>query len=211
MSEINPVEIVSDSDDYESENEEEKDEWVDLRNHPDYEINTKYPYSIRKKSNKYIIKEHENKQGYIACRIDGIVRMKHRILAEQFIENDDPEHKVQIDHINHIRSDNHLNNIRWCTISENVRNKAAYNGVKVEYVDELPEDAIKIKLYKGIEFDNYFYSKSTQKCYYDNDVKIRVLIYHYSEYGYKYIRVRDIENKDRSIYIDAWLRLECIE
>ena len=191
--------------------EEEIEEWITLTNHPDYEINKQYPHQIKKKSNNYIIKEHKTKQGYINCHLNLRNYPKHRIIAEQFIPNDDPEHLTDIDHINHIRDDNHISNLRWCSKSQNVRNKAAYNGRAVEYLDELPPESIKIELYKGIEFENYFYSKQTQKCYYDNGVKIRTLPYHFAPSGMRYVRALDIENKTRCIYIDAWLRSECIE
>lgn len=58
----------------------------------------------------------------------------HRIIAEAFIPN--PMGYEYIDHINTIRSDNHIENLRWCSASMNVnnlitlgRNKSSHRGV----------------------------------------------------------------------------------
>ena len=48
-----------------------------------------------------------------ACRI-------HRLLATTWIPN--PENKEQVDHVNRIRNDNRLCNLRWATASENQQN-----------------------------------------------------------------------------------------
>jgi hypothetical protein len=43
-----------------------------------------------------------------------------RLVAEAFIPN--PDNKPQIDHIDRNRQNNSVNNLRWCTHSENMRN-----------------------------------------------------------------------------------------
>ena len=173
----------------------------------DYEIFSEYPYQIRKIKNKRIICEwHLN--GYLICTMNGKQYRKHRVIATQWIENDSPETKKFIDHINHIRDDNHIENLRWVTQSENDKNKTSYKNVKAVYLDELPANCIPIEIYRGNIFENYFYCKDNGKCYYDNGVFVRELMTYKIHNKYEYINMRDIENKSRQIYIKKWLREE---
>ena len=95
--------------------------WETLKEDNDYEICKTYPYQIRRKSNKYIISEFENNDGYIICTLNQEQFRKHRLIAIQWIPN--PDNLPEVDHINHIRSDNHIENLRWVTRSENNKNK----------------------------------------------------------------------------------------
>ena len=172
----------------------------------DYEIFTEYPYQIRKIKNKRIISESHDKDGYIRCKMNCKHYQKHRVIAIQWIKNDSPETKTCIDHINHIRDDNHIKNLRWVTQSENSKNRSIYKNVKANYLDELPANCIPIEIYNGIIFENYFYCKDNGKCYYDNGVFVRELITYKMNDKYEFISARDIENKKRQIYIKKWLR-----
>lgn len=49
----------------------------------------------------------------------------HRLVAEAFIPNS--ENKPYIDHINTIRDDNRVDNLRWVTHSENILNELSNN------------------------------------------------------------------------------------
>lgn len=46
-----------------------------------------------------------------------------RLLAKQYIPNDDPINKTQIDHIDRNKTNNNLDNLRWVTQAENLANK----------------------------------------------------------------------------------------
>ena len=63
----------------------------------------------------------------------------HRLLGLTFIHNDDPENKPEIDHINRIRTDNRLENLKWADRSEQNLNqglrKTNTSGVKGVYLD----------------------------------------------------------------------------
>ena len=68
------------------------------------------------------MKTHKSKKGYIqiGLRNNGEKKMflVHRLLGLHFIPN--PDNKPCIDHINGVRDDNKLENLRWVTHQENM-------------------------------------------------------------------------------------------
>jgi len=60
---------------------------------------------------------------------DGVIKQPklHRLLAEQFIPN--PENLPQINHKNGIKTDFSLDNLEWCTASDNIKH-AFKTGLK---------------------------------------------------------------------------------
>lgn len=50
----------------------------------------------------------------------------HRLVAFTFIPNPDPEHKIQVNHIDHNRANNCVNNLEWVTPLENNEDKSIF-------------------------------------------------------------------------------------
>ena len=110
--------------------------------------------------------------GYVRVYLSSKYYRQHILLAKTFILN--PENKTIVDHRNHLRSDNRLENIRWATILENNLNKTTFkkrdiwflkldnsnNMLEKFHISELSEDIRTCinrsiregKLYKGFKW-----------------------------------------------------------
>ena len=142
----------------------EENSWKVLKFCERYEIYSEFPYPIRIIENKRVITEFED-GGYIRISINGKNQFKHRLIAIQFIENDDPETKTQIDHIDRNKLNNHISNLRWTSPSENSKNKDKVVKQTYEYVDKLPENAIRITTIDNFETDRYYYDIDNEQFY----------------------------------------------
>ena len=179
--------------------------WIDCVVDNDYQIFDEEPYQIRRKSNKKIVSEHIDKTtGYIRCNLNQKPYLKHRIIALQFIPN--PDNLPQVDHINKIRTDNRLDNLRWVNRSTNNKNRTSNNNYIYNYVDEISDNSIVIDEFEAHHFMNYYYDVDADKFYY-HDVQYRELPIIDQQYRSLFVYAVDNDNKQRRITINRFKKL----
>lgn len=86
-----------------------------------------------------VLKTNKKRTGYLEVSLskDKILKsfLVHRLVAKNFIINDDIINKVDINHIDGDKTNNHINNLEWVTKSDNT--KHAYNNNLSNFRDKI--------------------------------------------------------------------------
>lgn len=93
--------------------------WKPIEDYPEIEVSNLG--RVRKGDKLFLLKEYKN--GYQRVNVKNIHGKSknvgvHRLVAIAFIPN--PENKKEVDHINTIRNDNRVINLRWVSPLENI-------------------------------------------------------------------------------------------
>jgi hypothetical protein len=106
-------------------------------------------------SRKATLTKQLSSRGYLRIRLKSKdkwgMHQVHRLIAKAFIPN--PENKPEVNHINGIRSDNQVENLEWCTRSENqihAVTKGLQTGFNRKQVLQL-KDGVVIKEFMSIQ------------------------------------------------------------
>ena len=106
---------------------------MEIENYPNYLIyddgrvyNQKY---------KRFLKQSQDRDGYFQLNLYNKNGRKlfrvHRLVAEQYINNPDPDNYKMIDHIDQINTNNNKNNLRWVNNSLNKINSKTHKNNKL--------------------------------------------------------------------------------
>ena len=131
-------------------------QWVTLNIAPKYEIDANFPHYLRK--NGVIYEPYcTSDNGYYSYNFTDIPEtLHHRIIARQFVENEDPEHRVVVDHKNDDGKDNRIENLQWITQSENIKKRKSYTQQGFQPLDVLPPNAVPLGEYEGHTYSRYW-------------------------------------------------------
>ena len=134
------------------------------------------------KKRKRFLKPQRYAMGYYFVILHNIHKAKihkiHRLIALHYIPN--PNDYPCVDHINRIRTDNRIDNLRWATHEMNNQNKSKgknnKSGHKYISFDKHKDNWRFIKSYDGKRYRKCFKSKIDCICYkYIILLKLRVL------------------------------------
>lgn len=93
--------------------------WIDTNRFPHYEVST---YGrIRNKRSGHILKPQVDRDGYLKVSIGNSDNISvHRLVCESFY-GPPVNNRMQVNHIDGNRQNNHVTNLEWCTPSENIK------------------------------------------------------------------------------------------
>lgn len=107
--------------------------WVDARDDDRYEVSNLG--QVRNKKTGKILKQQPNRKedGYLRVYVGGKKEYVHRLVAKSFYGGDDEDainyDRYQVNHKDGDHYNNRLDNLEWCTPSENIQH-AFINGLK---------------------------------------------------------------------------------
>ena len=115
------------------------EQWAAIDGYKNYQVS--WWGRVRNTKTGRILKPQTSSPGYLKVQLSkngkALIHYIHRLVAREWAGN--PEHKRCVDHIDGSRTNNHWENLRYATHSENLMNKRGHKTTS--------------SVYKGVSFD----------------------------------------------------------
>ena len=185
------------------------EEWRDVQGFPNYAVSNfarvkrlkyiRYYLDGRVRHNEERIVKQTSKDGYKMVRLfnektgrKGILVKTHRLVAIAFIPN--PDNKPYIDHINTIRDDNRIENLRWVTAKENSNNtitRKRNSQSRRKFIEDNPEYRLIMSQISKSKFADKEFKEKFKKRMNDTEVRDKIFksnrqkkrVFHYDADG----------------------------
>ena len=102
------------------------------KKHPTLDLLVSTTGRVKNNKTGYTYSNYKDRLGYVQTTSKTLYA--HRLVAETFIEN--PENKLEVNHIDGNRGNNNVENLEWCTHKENIQK--AYTETKTVNVHSYP-------------------------------------------------------------------------
>ena len=145
------------------------EEFISIVGFPNYAVNILG--DVKNVTTERILKPYIT-EGYLSVLLFTNKKRKHynihRLLAIHFISN--PENKPCVDHVNRVRTDNRIENLRWATYCENNQNKSIQKNNKLneQYICMQGKYFMFKKIINGVSHCKYFNTLEATIEYRDN-------------------------------------------
>lgn len=148
---------------YHEENNLDGEIWV---KHPHLDIETSNKGRVRWKRKNgllYITSGGKHSCGYLTVQYENKKYLVHRLIAETFLEN--KNNKPYINHIDCNPYNNVLENLEWCTASENMLSENTHKKTSIR-VSSIDDNGNIVKTYSSIKMavKEGYHSESISKC-----------------------------------------------
>ena len=168
----------------------------------DYEVEIDEPHRIRRRGcDRFVSTSLHRASGYMRVCLNGRPYQLHRILAKHFLPN--PENLPEVDHIDRNPLNNSIENLRWVSASDNMRNRTVTAYGRREYLNAAPNDITEITTFNDVE-----YAENTYFFCFENDRVVKrfndhrwQLLAESRTAGYLRVNMCDLNGRYHNIYV----------